>query len=153
MKQKNKSQESKATSGAQSGDPAIPDNVALHPNSLPYGSNLSAPVIKPDNLSGWKHSAAHCANKNFQERFDKIKAEYEELANEIKWNDIIFNAEVRFKPCIGKVYFLYHKKDKYFMSLFAPNECTYSECFVGAFRLHYDNRWIPIDKNNANIPT
>ena len=44
----------------------IPDNVVLHPNALPYASDLVAPVIKPDHsLTGWKHGAVHSANKHY----------------------------------------------------------------------------------------
>ena len=121
----------------------LPDNVAPNPHSLPYASNLGAPVIKPDHsLGGWKIGAVHRANKHYDERFNELKKELEELYNEYKWNEIIFNAEMRFKPVIGKEYYLYKKDDgKYFMSLFAPNECSWSYKHEGSFRLNYDNRW------------
>lgn len=121
----------------------LPDNVAPNPHSLPYASNLGAPVIKPDHsLGGWKIGAVHRANKHYDERFNELKKELEELYNEYKWNEIIFNAEMRFKPVIGNVYHLYQKQDKkFFMSLFAPNECSWGESHIGSFRLNYDNRW------------
>jgi hypothetical protein len=76
------------------------------------------------------------------EKFDELKKEFQALSEEVKWNEIIFNAEMRIKPVIGKEYCLYKKDDgKYFMSLFAPNECTWGEKFVEKFRLNYDNRW------------
>ena len=89
----------------------VPDNVVANPHSLPYASDLSAPVIKPNNLGAWKSGSVHSANKYFKERFDKIKSEAEELSNEFKWNEIIFNAEMRFKPVMGKDYYLYEKQD------------------------------------------
>ena len=120
----------------------LPDNVALNPHSLPYGSNLAAPVIKPTNLGPWKNGALHSANKYFKDRFDKIQAEALALSEEFKWNEIIFNAEMRFKPVVGKEYHLYLKTNgEYFMSLFAPNECTWGESCKGRFGLNYDNRW------------
>lgn len=121
----------------------LPDNVTPNPHSLPYASNLGAPVIKPDHsLGGWKIGAVHRANKHYDERFNELKKELEELYNEYKWNEIIFNAEMRFKPVIGNVYHLYQKNDKkFFMSLFAPNECSWGESHMGSFRLNYDNRW------------
>lgn len=121
----------------------MPDNVAPNPHSLPYASNLGAPVIKPDHsLGGWKDGAVHRANKHYDERFNELKKELEELYNEYKWNEIIFNAEMRFKPVIGNIYHLYQKQDKkFFMSLFAPNECSWGESHMGSFRLNYDNRW------------
>jgi len=122
----------------------LPDNVAPNPHSLPYASNIGAPVIRPDHsLGGWKIGAVHTANKHYQERFDKLKKEFEELAEDFKWNEIIFNAEMRFKPVIGKEYYLYKKADqKFYLTLFAPYEKIGGhEGYQGKFRLNYDNRW------------
>jgi len=125
----------------------LPDSYSLNAYALPYGSNLSAPVIKPDHsLGGWKSSAVHSANKHYEERFDKIKKELKALSEEVGWNEIIFNSEMRMKPVIGNIYHLYQKDNqKYFMSLFAPNECTWGEQHKGSFRLNYDNRWEKIN--------
>lgn len=121
----------------------LPDNVAPNPHSLPYASNIGAPVIRPEHsLAGWKHGAVHSANQYYQEKFDELKKEFQALAEEVKWNEIIFNSEMRFKAVIGKEYYLYKKDDgKYFMSLFAPNECSWGEKHQGTFRLNYNNRW------------
>ncbi len=120
-----------------------PDNITDTPQSLPYASNVGAPVIKPDHsLGGWKNSVVSRANKHYQERFDEIKQQFEQLTQEVHWNNIILNSEMRFKPVIGGEYHLYQKDDdKYFMSLFAPDECTWGETHQGTFKLNYDNRW------------
>ena len=121
----------------------LPDNVAPNPHFLPYASNLGAPVIKPNHSLGtWKTNAVHRANQHYNQRFEKLKKEFEDLAEDFKWNEIIFNAEMRMKPVIGNIYHLYQKDNgKYFMSLFAPNECSWGEKHKGTFRLNYDNRW------------
>ena len=123
----------------------IPDNVVLHPNALPYASDLAAPVIKPDHsLTGWKHGAVHSANKHYSNKFNDLKKQLEELAEDFKWNEIMYNAEFRLKPVIGNEYHLYHKKElnKHYISLFAPNERVGGhDNYVGTFRLNYDNRW------------
>ena len=128
----------------------LPDNVAPNPHSLPYASNLGAPVIKPNHsLGGWKTGAVHRANQHYDERFNKLKKELQNLYSEFKWNEIIFNAEMRFKPVIGKEYYLYQKDDgKYFLSLFAPNECSWGDKYQGSFRLNYDNRWEQTNEHN-----
>ena len=54
----------------------LPDNYVPNAYALPYGSNLSAPAIKPDHtLGGWKVGAVHSANQHYEERFNKLKAE------------------------------------------------------------------------------
>lgn len=122
----------------------LPDNIAPNPHSLPYASNVGAPVIRPDHsLGGWKLGAVHTANKHYAERFNELKRELEELTEDYKWNEIIFNAEFRFKPVIGKEYYLYQKKDKtFFLTLFSPYEkIGGNEGYQGTFKLNYDNRW------------
>lgn len=121
----------------------LPDSYVPNANSLPYASSLSSPVIRPDHsLGGWKVGAVHSANKHYEERFNELKKGLEELADDVRWNEIIFNAEMRMKPVIGNVYHLYRKDGgRYFMSLFAPSECTWGKTCEGSFRLNYDNRW------------
>ena len=71
------------------------------------------PAIKPDHsLGGWKVGAVHSANKHYEERFNKLKKELEKLAEDVKWNEIIFNAEMRMKPVIGNIYHLYKKENE-----------------------------------------
>ena len=66
----------------------LPDNVAPNPHSLPYASNVGAPIIRPEHsLGGWKIGAVHNANKHYEERFNKLKKEFEELSKDFKWNE------------------------------------------------------------------
>jgi hypothetical protein len=127
----------------------LPDNYVPNAHSLPYASDLGAPVIKPDHsLGGWKVGAVHIANKHYEEKFNKLKKEFEELAEDYKWNEIIFNAEMRFKPVIGKEYHLYKKENgNFYLTLFAPYEkMSGNEGYEGKFRLNYDNRWEQINE-------
>lgn len=128
-------------------DDDIPDNVVPNPHSLPYPTNVGAPVIRPEQgLTGWKHGAVHGANKHYQDRFEDIKKQFETLAEEFKWNDIMFNAEFKLKPVVGQTYHLYNRhgdnRYKHYISLFAPEERVGGhDNYVGSFRLNYDNRW------------
>ena len=120
------------------------DNVAKKPNLLPYGSNVGAPSIKPTDISSWKEQKVVTTNHYFSSRYDEIKKDYLKLMEEYEWNTLVYNAEFRFKPVMGKVYFLYQKDDgKLFLSLIEPNE--WDKIFIGAFKLISDNRWEKID--------
>lgn len=126
-----------------------PDDVADNPHSLPYASDRAAPAIRPDkSIAGWKVGAVVSANKHYEDRYNDIKQQFQELAEEFKWNDIMFNAEMRIKPVVGKSYYLYQREDgTYRVSLFAPEEIISGrDGYVGAFRLNYDNRWEKIQK-------
>lgn len=124
-----------------------PDNVTPTPHSLPYASNVGAPAIKPDSsLSGWKQSAVHAVNKHYEDRYNDLKKQFEAFADEFKWNSIMFDAEMRIKPVVGKVYHLYHKGDSYYVSLFSPDERVGGyDNYVASLRLNYDNRWEKVD--------
>ena len=120
------------------------DNVAKKPNLLPYGSNVGAPSIKPTDISSWKDKKVVTTNHYFSSRYDEIKKDYLKLMEEYEWNTLVYNAEFRFKPVMGKVYFLYQKDDgKLFLSLIEPNE--WDKIFIGAFKLISDNRWEKIN--------
>ena len=58
-----------------------PDNVADSPNILPYGSNVGAPAIRPEDIDGWKESKVSKTNKYFQSRYDEIKRNIGSLSN------------------------------------------------------------------------
>mgnify|MGYP003110079886 CR=1 FL=1 len=125
-----------------------PDDVADNPHSLPYASDRAAPAIKPDtSIAGWKIDAVVSANKHYEDRYNDIKRQFQELTEEFKWNDIMFNAEMRIKPVVGKSYHLYQREDgTYRVSLFAPEEIVAGrDGYVGTFRLNYDNRWNKIE--------
>ena len=120
------------------------DNVAKKPNLLPYGSNVGAPSIKPTDISSWKDEKVITTNHYFSSRYDEIKKDYLKLMEEYEWNTLVYNAEFRFKPVMGKIYFLYQKDDgKLFLSLIEPNE--WDKIFIGAFKLISDNRWEKTD--------
>ena len=57
----------------------------------------------------------------------------------------MYNAEMRIKPVVGKVYHLYSRSTGVnYVSLFAPDERMGGrEDFIGSFKLNYDNRWEP----------
>ena len=114
------------------------------PNLLPYGSNIGAPAIKPTDISSWKDEKVITTNHYFSSRYDEIKKDYLKLMEEYEWNTLVYNSEFRFKPIMGKVYFLYQKDDgKLFLSLIEPNE--WDKIFIGAFKLKSDNRWEKTD--------
>ena len=114
------------------------------PNILPYASNIGAPSIKPTDISSWKDKKVITTNHYFNSRYDEIKKDYLKLMEEYEWNTLVYNSEFKFKPVMGKVYFLYQKDDgKLFLSLIEPDE--WDKIFIGAFKLISDNRWEKTD--------
>lgn len=75
-----------------------PDNVADNPGLLPYGSNVGAPSIKVENIESWKNSKVIKVNKEFNNRYELLKKQYDELVEEFKWNEIVYNSKFNFEP-------------------------------------------------------
>lgn len=120
-----------------------PDNVADNPGLLPYPSNVGAPVIRVENISGWKKQNAEKVNRQLQTRFDEIKEAYQKLIEEYELNELIYSAKYNFEPLIGNIYHLYYNKTgDTFLSIIGPNEWNYK--FIGSFILDSNNKWVRI---------
>lgn len=117
-----------------------PDNVAETPGLLSYGTNVSAPAIKVEDVTAWKAINTIKVNHQLQKRFNELKEEYKKLVEEYKWNELVYNAKFSFEPVIGQIYHLYVGRDgNIFLSMVNPNEWNY-EC-VGSFSLDSNNKW------------
>ena len=120
-----------------------PDNIADNPGLLPYGSNVGAPSIKVDNIESWKNSKVIKVNKEFNNRYESLKKQYDELVEEFKWNEIVYNSKFNFEPVVGETYHLYYGQNgSTFLSLIEPNQ--WSRKHIGSFTLNYDNKWIKL---------
>ena len=117
-----------------------PDNVAESPGLLPYGTNVSAPAIKVEDITAWKSINVVKVNHQLQTKFNELKEEYKKLVEEYKWNELVYNAKFSFEPVIGQTYHLYIGRDgNIFLSMIEPNQWKY-EC-VGSFSLDSNNKW------------
>lgn len=126
-----------------------PDNVAYKDGEgwvagiLPYGSNVGAPAIRPDDVSAWKSQSISKANRHMETRFNELKEEYQKLVQEYQWSELVYNSKFSFEPLIGETYHLYIGRDgNPFLSLISPVEWN-MEC-IGSFTLTSDSKWIKI---------
>ena len=117
-----------------------PDNVAENPGLLPYGSNVSAPAIKVENIDNWKVVNVSKVNHQLRKRFNELKEEYQKLVDEYNWNDLVYNAKFNFEPLIGETYHLYVGRDgNIFLSMVEPHLWKYEH--VGSFTMDSNNKW------------
>ncbi len=106
----------------------------------PYGTNASAPAIKPLNTATWRNDGVDKVNKQFKSRFDELKKEYQEMMEQFKYNDLIYNAKFSFEPIVGELYHLYNSKsEEPFLSIIAPDQCNFKH--LGSFRLNSQKMW------------
>ena len=110
---------------------------------MPYGTDLGAPSIRPENIENWKNSKIIKVNKEFSNRYEFLKKQYDDLIEEFKWNDIIYGSKFNFEPVVGETYYLYYGQNgKKFLSLIEPNQ--WNKEHIGTFTLNFDNKWIKI---------
>lgn len=128
-----------------------PDNVVYDKDQgynasiLPYGTSVGAPVIKVDDLISWKSRGITAVNKEFENKFNELKIQYEKLMEEYEWNELVYGSKFSFEPVIGEIYHMYRSDDGTdFLSLIAPNE--WNKEHVGTFKLNSDKKWIVIHK-------
>lgn len=121
------------------------EEKGYYARTLTYGSNLGAPVIKLDNVDGWKQAQADKTNKIFTKKFDEIKEEFKRLVDEVNWNELVYSASYNFLPIIGEKYYLYERKNGgFFLSLIGPSEWNMK--FIGSTTLDSNHKWINLEE-------
>lgn len=117
-----------------------PDNVALHPNALPYPSNVGAPAFTVPDILSFKNQRGVNATHHLESRFEELKKEYFKLVSLAEDTKLVYNARYAFVPIVGKVYHLYVGYDeKLFLSIVEPESVTWEH--KGSFKFTTDNVW------------
>lgn len=131
-----------------------PDNIVFSEHEgynaslLPYATNVGAPAIKTDDVVAWKTRGIHQLNKDFENKFNELKQQYQNLMQEYEWNDIVYNAKFSFEPVIGEIYHLYIGNDGvHFLSLIGPTE--WNKEHLATFKLNSDKKWIKLDSKES----
>jgi hypothetical protein len=124
-----------------------PDNVVYSETEgynaklMTYATNVGAPVIQIDDVAAFKSRGIRSVNKEFENKFNELKLQYENLMKEFEYNELVYNAKFSFEPVIGEYYHLYRSADgTNFLSLIAPQEC--SREYLGTFQLNSDKKWV-----------
>lgn len=124
-----------------------PDNIVFSEESgynaslMPYSTNVGAPVIKMDDVVSWKSRGISTVNKEFENKFNELKVQYQNLMAEYEWNELVYGARFSFEPVIGEIYHLYQGDDGVnFLSLIGPQE--WNKEHIGTFKLNSDKKWM-----------
>lgn len=117
---------------------------------LPYSTTVGAPVIRIDDLVSWKSRGISNVNKQFENKFNELKLEYENLMKEYEWNELVYNSKFSFEPVIGEIYHMYRANDGMnFLSIIGPNE--WNKEHIGTFKLNSDKKWIVLHQKENNF--
>jgi hypothetical protein len=125
-------------------DTKKPDNVADNPGLLPYGTNVSAPSIKPTDLTTFKKNGLDKVTKFFDRRYKEIVEQAETLRKSFLITQTVYESKYRFEPIIGEIYHLYEDSDGgYSLSMISPLEWNKKHLY--SVILNSDMTWTKID--------
>ena len=150
-------------------NPIDPDKIAENPHLLPYAHTVGGVVIKPIDRGRTKGLAMTSMYDQTDIQMDQIRQQIELLAEQakklqdrVKVSEMIYLAQMNFKPVINKVYHLYQRtNEQYVLSLVGPGEWGKSApmSFIATVRLMADHTWdvlkterpidIPLDHDDA----
>lgn len=92
--------------------------------------------------SSWAVPYTKTIKNEFEQRFEKIKDEYDKLMDEVYWNNVVYGVDMKFKPVIGHTYHLYKDGDKLSLSMISPWE--WKREHVASFRFDFTGKWVKI---------
>ena len=112
---------------------------------MPYGDNVGAPAIRPDDVDTWKNEKVIKTNHYFETKYDEIKEEYKKLIERYEWNKLVYESEFRFEPVKGETYYLYQRDTgSLFLSLIEPEYNNW--LYIGGFKLDSEDKWEKVDE-------
>lgn len=112
---------------------------------MPYGDNVGAPAIRPDDVDTWKNEKVIKTNHYFETKYDEIKEEYKKLIERYEWNKLVYESDFKFEPVKGQTYYLYQRDTgSLFLSLIEPEYNNW--LYIGGFKLDSEDKWEKVDE-------
>lgn len=132
--------------------------LPLFPGLLPYPHTIGAPAFKPTEEGVIRSHSQTAMSEQVQIQKDQIleqvkllQKQYSELIERETISNLIYRAEIKFKPVPGHTYHLYLRQDdSYFLSLIEPDSWgrTSKPQFVATTKLLYDLTWQVLKKSD-----
>jgi len=101
---------------------------------LEYSRSIGDQKISQELISGRKR-----AGYTLQDKLARIRREMDKYQREYIVNLRLYNAEIRFQPLPGSIYYLY-ETPKDWVSLLGPTDWV-RDGYVGGFRYNWDGTW------------
>lgn len=129
----------------------------------PVPMSVNSPIIKlidknkvRANAVEAMHMQAHQQIEMLRKQAELIMQQVKDIEDRLKISELIYRAEMRFKPVMGQVYHLYEKEisGEFLVSMIAPNEWGRSKSFkrhLSTIRLLSDSTWDILNKATFNF--
>lgn len=132
------------------------EKITENPSLLPYAHTVGGAIIKPEDQGKIKANALEAMYQQTDMQMDQIYRQIQLLAEQAKEisnrkaiSERIYQAEMRFEPLIGRVYYLYERTGKAdVLSLIAPHEWGRSKKYdlcIATAKLLADHTWEILD--------
>ena len=109
--------------------------------SKTYPTEIGAPKFEPNDISIFKQEKNSQLKSYYSSKFEELSEQWQNLLDDIKINERIYNALTGFQPISGHIYHLYTKEGKDFISLISPQEWNNKYLHIGSYRYNSDGRW------------
>ena len=120
------------------------ETKGFYSKELSYGTNLSSPAIRMDDVAGWRQSNVNDLNSQLKAEYEELFEQAKKLKEVFEWNEFIYTkVKYTFLPTVGHTYHVYEKADgSYFMSIVEPH--NWSQIHIASTKLESTNKWIKI---------
>lgn len=141
-------------------NPIDPKKVAEKPGLLPYAHTVGGFIIKPMDKGRAKGLAVQAMQeqtnlqmKQIQQQIELLAQQARQLQRRVELSQMIYNADMNFKPLISHIYHLYNRKDESIvLSMIGPDEWGFSghkfQKFLATVKLLADHTWEILAENN-----
>lgn len=100
-------------------------------------------MIKIEDISSYKQRNVQKIQTKFNKKYQELVDEYNNLVDEVKLNQIVYESDFSFEPVIGNTYHLYYRENgKYFLSLIEPE--MWNQEYVLSVELNSEHKWVLI---------
>lgn len=133
-------------------NPIDPDKITERPDILPYGHNIGAPAIKPEDRGKAKSRALSAMQeqtdmqlRQIKEQIDLLAKQAKSIQDRIEVSNKIYDAIMGFEPIIGHTYHLYRTEEETFkLLMLSPTDwdCAKKRLeFVATVKMLGDHTW------------
>lgn len=139
-------------------NPIDKDKVAENPGLLPYAHHAGSAIIRPLDKGRIRGNAMTAMYDQTDRQMEQLRQQMETLMQQaksldqrVRISEIIYQAEIPFRPVIHHIYYLYLRSSdgKHVLSLIAPGEWGRKKPYdyVASLRLLGDHTWEILDGN------
>jgi len=116
----------------------------FYAKELTYGSNLGAPAIRINDVTGWRQSNVNDLNSHLKAEYEELFEQVSQLKEVFEWNEFIYTkVNYTFLPTVGHTYHIYEKADgSFYMSIIEPH--AWSQKYIASTKLESTSKWIKI---------